>query len=120
MKPKPESNQDHIAEVSKKVGHTPTPWRVQKKFEGPEVAFFAIGTKGWGVAHIQVGDMIDFHTQEANADLIIRAVNNYESLLRAVQMARGYQRLLGGDADERLTKLLDNAIAQAESEEGKS
>ena len=80
MNPKTKSNQNHIAEVGKKVAHTPTPWHCAP-------GEFIYGANGESVASCRfVTNFKDENIE--NIRLIVRAVNSQQEnieLLKDVQ-----------------------------------
>lgn len=72
----------------KNVKHTPMPWEVANSLSGKTYVTISHETPGMFrhqicemIADIKVGD------PEANAELIVRAVNSHEALLKAAKLA---------------------------------
>jgi hypothetical protein len=83
--------------------HTPTPWRVE---EGTDLIWGACNpddqsTYGMGYSIVQGKSGAwgnrkpDMDEREANAALIVKAVNNFEALVKALQLARTRIEYLG-------------------------
>ena len=105
---KPKSNQNHIAEVSKKVGHTLTPWH----YAPGELIY---GPNGESVASCRfVTNFKDENIE--NMRFIVRAVNSHEALLEATKVAFEIMGHETNTSNNRPYLMLKDAIAQAEGE----
>lgn len=68
------------------MSHTPTPWKAFRSTDGH--VYIGIGDKdGGGIADAGFGMWRDGPEREANAELIVRAVNAHDELIECVKAA---------------------------------
>lgn len=104
--------------VAADVGHTPTPWTRHTTITG---AAHLYGARGKSVARMSGGGKYEAHRlaeAEANAALIVRAVNAHAELIEALKNAKYYiQNLTPNtalDGSRLIQRNIDTAIALAE------
>jgi len=69
------------------VKHTPTPWNLLPHEPGDKVRWIEAGDK-WDGVRIEVErDDCDKEIADANAELIVRAVNAHDALVAALRLA---------------------------------
>lgn len=96
------------------TNHTPTPWNTARVFvDSNQDDILLFGKNSDKSAHTiaDCGVWSD-PTDQANAQFIVHAVNNHDSLLKACKTLQEWLNSHFGTSEHR--KLIDDAIAQAE------
>lgn len=110
--------------MSEIKGHTPVPWQMWAEGNSVDIYERRSFGKGKFIASVPFQNPIDASADEpgANAQFIVKAVNNHERLLEALTLALPYVEMAIEDqvykagAVDRMVKKIKDAIKLAEGE----
>ena len=106
------------------IKHTPTPWNLESEVnpDGDETIVMAHGYE-WRICDMYYkpddGMSCDIETAQANAALIVRAVNAHEDLIEALEIAEviAERSVIDGKAPRGALNTIRAALAKAQGDE---